>query len=450
MDNPNITVEEYTKLQAEKAQRCGWTFNWDMATYGLTKEMGQTLAYRMRMVYIRDEGQELFTSHAWRRLFEIRGTLLGGARHRMTWRQFILVLGLHTTDEMAQDSFESYWLGSERAIPDKRGLREYWTEISSDRDFLGPAPSYTFIRDPVRRLWNMLISYSISGRGRAPEKVTAIDLFYLRSCYQSLLLEEHGSRDGEHPIPVSTHRLVSRLTPKSLSSWHRPLASSLNFYDHVNLVTRRTIDQSDGGKLRDLNAKESWALLEDLTLYDNKSWNDLRDFAKPVKAIALSQDVPKNKITTPCAICSGPHDTQYCMENPEQSFVKYASLRTDRAGDFMVVDDISSIIDPRLSQVVLERPFIEVTNITHDLSEGVVKFTKKIMKLPIKCLHKIEQYNSLSSIENEYTKSVYLRNEEDKRRGVDYAMSKILGFYKKCLELGPEYVTGLDDEGKVT
>ncbi|GKD75728.1 hypothetical protein Tco_1334010 [Tanacetum coccineum] len=42
------------------------------------------------------------------------------------------------------------------------------------------------------------------------------------------------------------------------------------------------------------------------------------------------------------------------------------------------------------------------------------------------------------------------RNEEDKRRGVDYVMSKILGFYKECLELGPEYVTGVDDKGEVT
>ncbi|GJV44176.1 zinc finger, CCHC-type containing protein [Tanacetum coccineum] len=47
------------------------------------------------------------------------------------------------------------------------------------------------------------------------------------------------------------------------------------FYDHVNPVTRRTIDQSAGGKL-----------------HDHKSWNDPRDFAKPVKAIALPQDVP--------------------------------------------------------------------------------------------------------------------------------------------------------------
>ncbi|GJU21974.1 hypothetical protein Tco_1155316 [Tanacetum coccineum] len=60
----------------------------------------------------------------------------------------------------------------------------------------------------------------------------------------------------------------------------------------------------------------------------------------------------------------------------------------------------------------------------------------------------------------EHTKSVYLRNEEDKSsevvcrvgrgRSVEYVMSKILGFYKECLELGPEYLTGMDDEGEVT
>ncbi|GJU49875.1 MAK10-like protein [Tanacetum coccineum] len=64
------------------------------------------------------------------------------------------------------------------------------------------------------------------------------------------------------------------------------------FYDHVNPVIRRTIDQSAGSKLHDRNAKESWALLEDLALYDNESWNDPRDFAKPVKAITLPQDDP--------------------------------------------------------------------------------------------------------------------------------------------------------------
>ncbi|GJT97630.1 MAK10-like protein [Tanacetum coccineum] len=41
-----------------------------------------------------------------------------------------------------------------------------------------------------------------------------------------------------------------------------------------------------------LKLVDSLDLDEDLSLYDNESWNDPRDFAKPVKAIALPQDVP--------------------------------------------------------------------------------------------------------------------------------------------------------------
>ncbi|GJX48103.1 hypothetical protein Tco_0273293 [Tanacetum coccineum] len=118
--------------------------------------------------------------------------------------------------------------------------------------------------------------------------------------------------------------------------------------------------------------------------------------------------------------------------------------------NFMIVEDISSIIDPRLSQVVLGRPFVEMSNMTHDPPEGVVRFTKGTDEVAYKMPHKIEQYESVSDLEKEHTKSVYLRNDEDKRRGVEYVMSKILGFYKECLELGPEYITGMDDDGEVT
>ncbi|GJS27627.1 hypothetical protein Tco_0488247 [Tanacetum coccineum] len=474
----------------------------------------------------------------------------------------------------------------------------------------------------------------------------------------------------------------------------------------LKLAHARTIDKSVGGKLCNQNAEESWALLEDLALYDNESWNDPRDFAKPVKAIALPQDVPMNKITTSCEIYSGSHDTQYCMEDPEQSFVEYASSRTDEArgkwytfkreqnnlsdtynpswrshlnlsfynqsnleglvsnfmasqdarlskfeadfkqqqsdmtnkidtvlkaitdriagtlpsdtdknqklstylvlcarsypsedlqcstqtheedGDvmfieiipkdddshnekpeaegqkveyfdifptrselaylkylicgpipsiflqnpiimegcpsnlkipcnighvhveksyidlnsplnimtrmmynwimrrklhprenanggvsnftgrikgmhifvgnftyimnFMIIEDISSIIDPRLSQVMLGKPFMEISNLTHDPPEGVVRFTNENNEVAYKMPHNIEQYDSLSDLKKEQTKSVYLRNEEDKKRGVEYVMSKILGFYKECLKLGLGYLIGMDDEGEVT
>ncbi|GJW91583.1 zinc finger, CCHC-type containing protein [Tanacetum coccineum] len=53
------------------------------------------------------------------------------------------------------------------------------------------------------------------------------------------------------------------------------------FYDHVNFATRHAIDHSVNDKLRDKSAKESWELIENLSLYDLESWNDPRDLAKP-------------------------------------------------------------------------------------------------------------------------------------------------------------------------
>ncbi|GJY59253.1 MAK10-like protein [Tanacetum coccineum] len=399
------------------------------------------------------------------------------------------------------------------------------------------------------------------------------------------------------------------LTTRFLAQFFPPRITSKLLNDIMIL----TIDQSTDGKLYDLNAEESWALLDDLALYDNESWNDLRDFSKPVKTIVLPQDFSStsdhrlielenqvpclmeahltptqptqvNKITTSCEICSGPHDTQYCMEDPEQAFVEYASSRTDEARyarlskleadfkqqqskmtnkidtvlkaitdriagtlpsdtigsllsntklictkgedgnvmfiviipkddnsckeepeageqeveyfdvfptrselayhkrkldprenvnggvsnftrrikgmhvfignftyimDFMIIEDISSIIDPRLSQVVLGKHFVEISNMTHNPPEGVVRFTNENNEVVYKMPHKIEQYDSFLNLEKEHTKLVYLMNGEGKRRGVEYVMSKILGFYKECLELIPEYLTGMDDEGEV-
>ncbi|GKF28452.1 hypothetical protein Tco_0094794 [Tanacetum coccineum] len=83
--------------------------------------------------------------------------------------------------EMAEAGYGAYWADSDRVIPDKGDLKDYWIEISYDKDFLGPAHSYVLIRDPVRRLCHRMIAYSISGRGQALEKLTGVDLFYLHS-----------------------------------------------------------------------------------------------------------------------------------------------------------------------------------------------------------------------------------------------------------------------------
>nr|GFA60071.1 MAK10-like protein [Tanacetum cinerariifolium] len=50
------------------------------------------------------------------------------------------------------------------------------------------------------------------------------------------------------------------------------------------------------------------------------------------------QPIQVNKVTSSCKIYSGPHDTQYCMENLEQAFVDYASSRIDEVGEEEIME----------------------------------------------------------------------------------------------------------------
>ncbi|GJS95134.1 hypothetical protein Tco_0802102 [Tanacetum coccineum] len=171
LDNPNITMEEYIKLEEEKAR---WH---DMALLprdqrhqylrfeGLQYTNADIVDFetrlgRMLMEHRDAQGQGVFTSRAWRRLFEIRGSLvhelimeflstfrfgeavldldttralqfqLGRVRRRMSWREFILGIGLHTAEEIESVRFGAYWAESVRQIP-TRGPRPKRQQVAA-------------------------------------------------------------------------------------------------------------------------------------------------------------------------------------------------------------------------------------------------------------------------------------------------------------------------------
>ncbi|GKE71240.1 zinc finger, CCHC-type containing protein [Tanacetum coccineum] len=65
------------------------------------------------------------------------------------------------------------------------------------------------------------------------------------------------------------------------------------FYDHVSFHLKCEIDRAASGKIHNKIADESWEIIKNLALYDHESWNDSRDFVKPVKAISTSQSTSK-------------------------------------------------------------------------------------------------------------------------------------------------------------
>ncbi|GJS77087.1 hypothetical protein Tco_0726968 [Tanacetum coccineum] len=84
MDNPNITMEEYIRLEEEKAHRHGKVYNWETAKYDSSTEPVE-IHHRIDEFDLKDETSlskydeeeqnGVFISRAWRRLFEIRGLL---------------------------------------------------------------------------------------------------------------------------------------------------------------------------------------------------------------------------------------------------------------------------------------------------------------------------------------------------------------------------------------
>nr|GEY80932.1 MAK10-like protein [Tanacetum cinerariifolium] len=111
------------------------------------------------------------------------------------------------------------------------------------------------------------------------------------------------------------------------------------FYDHVNLITRRTIDQAAG----------------DVPSTSDRCFIKLKNQAERLMEAHLTpyQPIQVNKITSSCDICSGPHDTQYCMENPKQAFIDYASSRTGEAGGrgFLAIVDV--VIDCKKAKIMV-------------------------------------------------------------------------------------------------
>ncbi|GJY84815.1 hypothetical protein Tco_0498841 [Tanacetum coccineum] len=219
MDDPNITMEEYIRLEKEKARIQGRTFNWQTAIYGkmecfenednsftnlkteypaivfddtsdatlsceptdiadfeerlerihdrgthrvqvldfkgMPELMRDVMYARMRMEHRDSDGVVVFTSKAWGRVFDTRGPLV---------REFILecLSMLRFGEVLLNLDAPGTIHESERIIPRKGDQHDYWRDISTDGDFFIPPSSYTLIGDPVLRIFHRMMEHNIA------------------------------------------------------------------------------------------------------------------------------------------------------------------------------------------------------------------------------------------------------------------------------------------------
>ncbi|GJT54849.1 hypothetical protein Tco_0989903 [Tanacetum coccineum] len=192
---------------------------------------------------------------------------------------------------------------------------------------------------------------------------------------------------------------------------HEGYQNTLELPDGNNVVPlrfdtiRRTIDQSTGDNLCDKNAEESWALLEDLALCDNESWNDPRDFAKPFTAISLPQDVPS---TSDRRLTELKNQVQHLME-------AHLALKTS----FQKV--ISEKLDNTPTRDVSEDSIGQINSVYHDhQGDGAppnkgIKSSSKLLFLKYQYQSSLGEHNRNSSPKRvHFVNTITIIRKEDK------------------------------------
>ncbi|GJV31677.1 hypothetical protein Tco_1392077, partial [Tanacetum coccineum] len=195
--------------------------------------------------------------------------------------------------------------------------------------------------------------------------------------------------------------------------------------------------------------------------------------------IAPMQPTQVNKITSSCEICSGPHDTQYCMENPKQAFVEYVSSHTDKAGG--LVSNFMASQDARLSkfEVDFKQQQSKMTNKIDTVLKAItdrragalpsdtvknsklnVNSTSPVLSVPEEDECKEEQRDAphpelkdptdIKKIgPSRHDEEREIECEDDYDRGYRKPSDLEDGIYRDTIKLGPEYVIGIADEREV-
>ncbi|GKC50245.1 hypothetical protein Tco_1072990 [Tanacetum coccineum] len=212
MDDPNITMKEYIRLEEEKARKCGKVFNWETAKYGkiwydkdihnlrsietefpaitfndqISSE--KTLSYEPIVSSLNDEidfgisfddsDDEDYMSNTAYPLTGIRHMALPPRDQR---HQYLMYEGLQYIDADIVD-FETRLARIYRREVHRIG-------ISSSGDFLGTALSYTSIRDLILRLCHRYLRLFAAGR-KSGALISRGQFVALLAEHSGLLMEE--------------------------------------------------------------------------------------------------------------------------------------------------------------------------------------------------------------------------------------------------------------------
>ncbi|GJX61638.1 protein kinase-like domain, concanavalin A-like lectin/glucanase domain protein [Tanacetum coccineum] len=114
--------------------------------------------------------------------------------------------------------------------------------------------------------------------------------------------------------------------------------------------------------------------------------------------------------------------------------------------DFMVLEDVSSVIDHYLGEIVLGKPIVKQSKLTYDKEEGTVMFKKNNKRVTFKMPHKMERFKDIEYLNTDNIPLFFVASKGDEEKRDGYVNRKRMTHYSKCFKLGSEYKR---DEGMI-
>ncbi|GJR43941.1 hypothetical protein Tco_1312044 [Tanacetum coccineum] len=118
--------------------------------------------------------------------------------------------------------------------------------------------------------------------------------------------------------------------------------------------------------------------------------------------------------------------------------------------DFTILENIETNIDPSLSHVIFGRRLLEIAYLAINRKHGLMTFMDRTKEITFKTPYKDPERSKLSSECHNLLSSRVILSKDDYDTRCRKPSDLEKGFYKDTIKLGPEYVTGMDDEGEVT
>ena len=107
--------------------------------------------------------------------------------------------------------------------------------------------------------------------------------------------------------------------------------------------------------------------------------------------------------------------------------------------DFMVMENLGDFIDSTLTQVILGRPFKELTRLDEKLVEGIITFSEGDEDYTFQMARTHHRFAEFSIEKRNRYPPLNMLSENDKKKGLKYPHEKNKNNYRGCLELSDEY-----------